>query len=128
MSLSDRRRISSAVRLKTTFLSRQARPCFTGRAYAKGAEVRVNGIVHIRAVLPENSYVPIGWIALGNPVQMYPPDKHDEIWAVQRPLNFPAFVYGVERESEGQNMTMQNITDIMTRRLGSHLEDTILPE
>jgi len=38
------------------------------------AEVRINAIVHIRTVLPENAVVPLGWIAVGDPAQILPPD------------------------------------------------------
>jgi hypothetical protein len=41
--------------------------------------------------------VPIGWIAVGDPPQILSPDRHDEIWAVQKPLNFPEWVYGSTR-------------------------------
>jgi len=46
-----------------------------------------------------NSTVPIGWIALGDPSQILSPDRHDKIWAVQKSLNFPEWVYGFARET-----------------------------
>jgi hypothetical protein len=44
------------------------------------------------------STVPIGWIAVGD--QMLPPDRHDDIWAIQRELDFPGTVYGIPRGTE----------------------------
>jgi Carbonic anhydrases/acetyltransferases, isoleucine patch superfamily len=75
------------------------------------AEVRVNAIVHLRTVLPEDAVVPLGWIAVGDPAKILPPEKHDEIWAIQKPLDFPKTVFGVERPPEGLSM----MADVMPR-------------
>jgi carbonic anhydrase/acetyltransferase-like protein (isoleucine patch superfamily) len=77
----------------------------------KGAEVRVNAIVHLRTVLPENAVVPLGWVAVGDPAQILPPDQHDEIWVVQKALDFPKTVFGVERPPQGQSL----MPDVMPR-------------
>jgi hypothetical protein len=50
----------------------------------------------LKTKLARNTILPIGWIAVGDPPKILPPEKHDEIWSVQRPLNFPGFVYGVK--------------------------------
>ena len=97
---------------------------FHGSRLCKGSEVRINGVVHIKTVLPENETVPIGWIAVGMPVQILPPEKHDEIWAVQKPLNFPEFVYGVQRKPEGETI-MPEIMKMMTNTLKTHKDDEI---
>ncbi len=70
----------------------------------KGAEVRINAIVHLRTVLPEGATVPLGWIAVWDPAAILPPDRHEEIWAIQRALDFPKTVFGVERPPEGENL------------------------
>jgi carbonic anhydrase/acetyltransferase-like protein (isoleucine patch superfamily) len=84
---------------------------FNKAVLRKGAEVRINGIVHLRTVLPEGATVPLGWIAVGDPVHVLPPEKHHEIWAVQRALDFPKTVFGVERPPEGQSF----MPDVMPR-------------
>jgi len=61
------------------------------------SEVRINGIVHLKTRLEEGSVVPIGWVAVGDPAAILPPEKHDEIWEKQAPLNFPMTVYGLQR-------------------------------
>ena len=43
--------------------------------------------------------MPIGWVAVGDPASILPPDQHDRIWAVQEPLNFPEWVYGFNRST-----------------------------
>ena len=84
---------------------------FNQAVLKKGAEVRINAIVHIRTVLPENAVVPLGWVAVGDPAEVLSPDKHDEIWAIQKALDFPKTVFGVERPPEGQSL----MPDIMPR-------------
>jgi len=84
---------------------------FNGAHIGRGAEVRINGIVHLRTRLPPGSVVPLGWIAVGDPAQILSPDRHDAIWAVQRPLDFPRYVFGVERPPEGQTF----MPDVMPR-------------
>lgn len=98
---------------------------FHGARLCKGSEVRINGVVHIKTVLPENEFVPIGWIAVGNPAKILPPEKHEDIWHIQKALNFPQYVYGVDRELEGEN-TMHEIMKYMTNNLKGHMEDKLL--
>lgn len=98
---------------------------FHGAKLCKGSEVRINGVVHIKTILPENEFVPIGWIAIGNPVKILPPEKHDDIWSIQKPLDFPKYVYGVDRELETKN-TMHEVIKMMTNTLKTHSDDTII--
>jgi len=44
--------------------------------------------------------VPIGWVAVGDPAHILPPDQHDAIWAIQKPLDFPATAYGLSRSPD----------------------------
>lgn len=96
---------------------------FHGAILKTGSEVSINGVVHLKTVLPQDTSVPINWIAVGNPAKILPPDKHDEIWSVQKPLNFPLTVYGVERPKSGEPNNMTDICRVMSDRLKSHAED-----
>lgn len=98
---------------------------FHGAKLCKGSEVRINGVVHIKTVLPENEFVPIGWIALSDPVKILPYEKHDEIWSILKSLNFPKYVYGVDREVEAEN-TMHKVIEMMTEALKTHNDDKII--
>lgn len=99
---------------------------FNKAVLKRGSEVRVNAIVHIRTVVPENATVPLGWIAVGDPAKILPSDRHDEIWAVQKALDFPGTVFGVERPPEGQNL-MRDVMPRYARALARrHAADTEL--
>ncbi|HTE71880.1 MAG TPA: gamma carbonic anhydrase family protein [Actinomycetes bacterium] len=70
---------------------------FPGSRAGAGSELRINSVLHVRSVLPAGTVVPIGWVAAGDPAQLFSPDRHEELWAVQEPLDFPGTVYGVPR-------------------------------
>lgn len=93
---------------------------FHGAHCGKGAEVRVNGVVHLRTRLEPGATVPIGWVAVGDPAAILSPDKHDEIWEIQAPLNFPEWVYGLDRSTPG---LMVEMTKRLSGALGAHSND-----
>lgn len=70
---------------------------FAGAVAGTRSELRINSVLHVNSVLAPDTVVPIGWVAVGNPAQLFPPDRHEEIWAVQQTLDFPRTMYGVPR-------------------------------
>lgn len=90
---------------------------FHGAHIGLGSEVRIHGTVHLRTRLEPSTTVPIGWVAVGDPAEILPPDHHEKIWALQKTLDFPGFVYGVDR---GQPDVMKNITVRLSKALGVH--------
>jgi len=96
---------------------------FHGAQLAENVEVRINGVVHIATTLEAGATVPIGWIAVGTPARLLSPERHDEIWAVQRPLNFPRWVYDVDRDDDD---LMARVGQAMSRSLASHAADEIV--
>ena len=93
---------------------------FHGATLGKGAEVRVHATVHLRTRLAPGATVPIGWVAVGDPARILPPDQHDAIWAVQEPLDFPNWVYGVHRQTPE---LMVQVTERLSKRLAKHRDD-----
>ncbi len=88
-------------------------------------EVRINGVVHLKSRLDAETTVPIGWVAVGDPAEVLPPGEHDRIWSIQRPLDFPQSVYGVERAKPGETI-MPEVTRRLSRLYGSHVDDEII--
>jgi carbonic anhydrase/acetyltransferase-like protein (isoleucine patch superfamily) len=85
----------------------------------KRAEVRVNAVVHLKTVVPQGATVPIGWIAVGDPARIFSPDQHDAIWAIQKPLDFPAIAYGLERSPDG-SVDMHELTSRLSKSARRH--------
>jgi gamma-carbonic anhydrase len=91
---------------------------FPGAVAGTRSELRINSVLHANSRLAADSTVPIGWIAAGDPAQLFSPDRHDELWEVQRGLDFPGTVYRVPRGT--------SMRDIMARQVdfyGEHLDD-----
>ena len=93
-----------------------------GARLGRGSEVRIHGVVHVNSAVPAGAAVPIGWVAVGDPAEILPPDQHQRIWAVQQTLEFSRTVFGLERAPEGETI-MPEMTRRYTRALGTHRQD-----
>ena len=100
---------------------------FNGARIGTRSEVRINGVVHLKTVLPPDTTVPIGWIAVGDPAEIFPPKDHDSVWAIQRALNFPMEVFGVERPPAGASK-MPEVARRYTRAIARHKSDRIVDD
>jgi carbonic anhydrase/acetyltransferase-like protein (isoleucine patch superfamily) len=94
---------------------------FHGATLGRGCEVRVNGVVHLKTRVQPGDTVPIAWVAVGDPASIMPPSEHDRIWEIQRPLNFPLTVYGLDRSEAN----MVQITRRLADALAAHIDDEI---
>jgi carbonic anhydrase/acetyltransferase-like protein (isoleucine patch superfamily) len=95
---------------------------FNGARIGARAEVRINAVVHLRTVLAPETTVPIGWVAVGDPARLFPPGDHEGIWAVQEPLDFPGYVFGVPRSGN----IMPEVSRRYGRALGRHRDDRVV--
>ena len=91
---------------------------FPGSHVEAGAEVRINAVVQINTRVPSGEVVPIGWVAVGDPAQLFSPDRHDEIWAIQRELDFTGTVYGT-----AAGTSMREIMREQSDFYGTHRDD-----
>lgn len=97
---------------------------FQGARVGRRTEVRIDGVVHVRSVLAANSLVPIKWVAVGDPAQLFPPDRHEELDAILSRMNFSQHVYGLERQSGGGvDVNMKELTRRVTTGLADHRSD-----
>jgi carbonic anhydrase/acetyltransferase-like protein (isoleucine patch superfamily) len=90
---------------------------FPGATVGARAEVRIHAVVHVNSTVAEGATVPIGWIVVGD--QALSPDRHDEIWEIQRELDFPGTVYGEERGDD----LMARVMRKQSAWLGAHHDD-----
>jgi carbonic anhydrase/acetyltransferase-like protein (isoleucine patch superfamily) len=95
---------------------------FPGARVGSRAEVRINGVVHVNSALGDGAVVPIGWVAVGDPAEILPPDRHDDIWAIQRELDFPGTVYGQPRGDD----LMARVMARQVAWFGAHRDDRVL--
>ena len=99
---------------------------FSGAHLGEGAEVRINGVVHLRTTLPAHATVPIGWVAVGTPARILPAEQHDDIWAIQKPLDFPRFVFGMERPPAGVSMMAELMPRYARSLRACHADDHLV--
>ena len=94
---------------------------FNGAIVGARCEIRVNAIVQRRAVLPEGTVVPIGWVAVGDPVRLFSPDQAEAIAEAEPELDFPGHVFGVDRDTPD---LMVQLTERYGSSLARHADDT----
>jgi gamma-carbonic anhydrase len=94
---------------------------FPGSVASRGSELRINSVLHVNSRLTAETIIPIGWIAAGDPAQLFPPDQHEELWQVQAELDFPGTVYGVPRDTP-----MRTIMARQVEFYGAHRDDQII--
>lgn len=94
---------------------------FPGAVAEAGCELRIHSVLHANSRLPAGTVVPIGWIAAGDPAELFSPDRHDDLWRVQRDLDFPGTVYGVDRDTP-----MRAIMARQAAFYAAHADDVIL--
>lgn len=96
---------------------------FPGASIGRGAEVRVNGVVQVNTRVGPGAVVPIGWVAVGDPAVILPPERHDEIWAIQQELDFVGTVYGSPR-ADG----MREIMRRQSAFYAAHDDDAVIDD
>jgi carbonic anhydrase/acetyltransferase-like protein (isoleucine patch superfamily) len=94
---------------------------FPGSRLGRNVEVRINGIVQVNSVLADETLVPIGWVAVGNPARALAPWEHDEIWRIQEALDFPGTVYGLPR-----NASARERMERQAEWFGAHADDRVI--
>ncbi|NEA33110.1 gamma carbonic anhydrase family protein [Streptomyces sp. SID13031] len=96
---------------------------FPGSFAGTGAELRINSVLQVNSRLAAGTVLPIGWIAVGDPAQLFSPDQHEALWKIQQTLNFPGTVY-----SAGPTTTMRDIMAGQSEYYGHHHQDQQLPD
>jgi carbonic anhydrase/acetyltransferase-like protein (isoleucine patch superfamily) len=96
---------------------------FPGAVVETGAEVRINGVVQVNTRVPAGAVVPIGWVAVGDPARILPPERHEEIWEVQQGLDFVGTVYGVDRSAG-----MREIMRRQSEYYAAHDDDVVVDD
>ena len=91
---------------------------FPGAVAGTGCELRINSVLHVNSRLEPGVVLPIGWIAVGDPARLFSPDRHAELWEVQRGLDFPGTVYGASRD-----ISMRTLMARQTDFYGEHVND-----
>lgn len=101
---------------------------FPGSVVGERSVVRINGVVHVNTILIPDSVVPIGWVAIGNPVLILPPEQHEEISRELSQSRFPQTMYGVDAEfdRDREGSLMPAISYRNSLLYGRHRTDNVI--
>jgi carbonic anhydrase/acetyltransferase-like protein (isoleucine patch superfamily) len=91
---------------------------FNGARLGRASEVRIGAVVHVNSQLTAETMVPIGWVAVGDPAQLFPPEAHDALWPIQKAMRFGETVWG-SRHPPRQGESIRRYAAGLRQRLGS---------
>jgi carbonic anhydrase/acetyltransferase-like protein (isoleucine patch superfamily) len=100
---------------------------FNGAQVGARSDVRIGALVHLRTVLPADSVVPLGWVAVGDPAEILPPQDHARIWAIQQTLDFPGTIFHLKAAPEGETH-MPELNRRYGAALAKHKSDIVVDE
>jgi carbonic anhydrase/acetyltransferase-like protein (isoleucine patch superfamily) len=93
---------------------------FNGAEMGRASSVALGGTVHIGCVVPPQTRIAIGWVAVGNPARVYPPGDAESIRAgLDEAGGFLPFVFGADPAVDrGQQMrvAMRRYASYLSRR------------
>ena len=70
---------------------------FNGAQMGRASSVALGGAVHIGCMVPPQTRIPIGWVAVGDPARLYPPGEAGNIRAgLEEAGGFLPFVFGAD--------------------------------
>ncbi len=94
---------------------------FNGAQMGRASSVALGGTVHIGCVVPPQTRIPIGWVAVGEPARMYPPGEAEAIRAGLGEVGggFLPFVFGID-EAADRREQMQAALQRYTAAIARH--------
>ncbi len=99
---------------------------FNGARLGVSCVVALGGMVHLETDLPDNTFVPIGFIAIGRPGTVYSPEKAPVVHEELNRIGFLRHVFGVDPAGRPRSDVMREAMARYSRALGAHREDRIL--
>jgi len=92
-----------------------------------GASVAVGALVHGGAVVPDEFFLPPNMVAVGDPVQLYPPDDPVALGEAVRSTGFARLAFGIEAAWEDRIARYEQAAEIRSAEFAAHADDVALP-
>jgi carbonic anhydrase/acetyltransferase-like protein (isoleucine patch superfamily) len=103
---------------------------FNGASMGRASSVALGGAVHIGCRVPELERIPIGWVAVGDPARLYPPDQVGPVRAALVEAGgaggFLSYVFGVDPSAD-RGAQMRAVMSRYAAALGRQRDDEVLP-
>jgi carbonic anhydrase/acetyltransferase-like protein (isoleucine patch superfamily) len=101
---------------------------FNGASLGTSCVVALGSKVHVETNLPDNSFVPIGFIAIGRPGRIYPPGDAPTVHEELNRIGFLRHVFGVDPTGRPRLDVMTEAMTRYSRALEAHRNDRILAD
>jgi carbonic anhydrase/acetyltransferase-like protein (isoleucine patch superfamily) len=101
---------------------------FNGARLGASCVVALGGKVHIETELADNTFVPIGFIAIGRPGRIYAPGDAPAVHEELNRIGFLPHVFGVDPAGRPRIEVMTEAMTRYARALDAHRDDRILPD
>jgi carbonic anhydrase/acetyltransferase-like protein (isoleucine patch superfamily) len=99
---------------------------FNGAVVGAASTVAIGAKVHIGTELGEETRVPMGFIAVGRPARLYPPDDAPLAREELARLDFMRYVFGVDTDGRSRADVMDDAMGRYTAALGTHATDRVV--
>jgi len=98
---------------------------FNGAVMHRASSVALGGAVHVGCDVPAEERIPIGWIAVGDPARLHPPEAVAEIRAGLTEVGgFLPYVFGIPDTGDRGQMMRESMTRY-SDALARHLSDAV---
>jgi carbonic anhydrase/acetyltransferase-like protein (isoleucine patch superfamily) len=92
---------------------------FNGARMGRASSVALGGAVHIGCVVPPETRIPIGWVAVGDPARLFPPGQASDIRAgLEEAGGFLPSVFGTnpaDDRSQQMRTAMRRYSSFLSR-------------
>ncbi len=97
-----------------------------GARLGAGASVAVGALVHARTVLPDEFFVAPHTTAVGDPVEVFTPDRIAEVSEAIRGVGFAAAAFGVKADWEDRIARYEQVASVRSAEFAAHADDEIV--
>jgi carbonic anhydrase/acetyltransferase-like protein (isoleucine patch superfamily) len=91
-----------------------------------GACVAVGALVHARSVLPDEFFVPPHMTAVGDPAEVFGPDRADELAAAIAGVGFADAAFGVRTAWADRITRYREATEVRSAEYAAHADDEVI--
>lgn len=99
---------------------------FNGAEIGEGCLVAVHGIVHINTRCVDGTIVPIAHIAVGDPAQIFPPERGGDALVAVGSQGFTRIVFGFDSGTLSNADATRALCDIYSNALARHASDRLV--
>jgi carbonic anhydrase/acetyltransferase-like protein (isoleucine patch superfamily) len=98
-----------------------------GAVVGAGANVAVGALVHANSVVPDEFFVPPNTVAVGDPLEVFPPGD-ERVGAAIKAVGFAESAFGVRTRWEARIERYRQSTEVRATEFASHFDDVTVED